>query len=476
MISPVWQGHIELLWRVDSMHTSSVHSLSLVENGGRFDASFHLSEGIAVKRYISKSPYSITTIGDVSSSIFYGNRAKRVYVTKEENGIPFLSSSDILQSDISSVKLASKKYTTSKEQLKLDKGWILISRSGTIGNTAWTNSIHAQKLASEHVIRVVPNNELQGGFVYAYLTTKYGYSLLTQGTFGAVIQHIEPDFVASIPIPVFPESFRKQVNELIIESACLREKANDALLSAKRVLNEFLSIDFTKQAFKTAIVSSKDILSSLQERIDPPALINDGVGTMTSLISSKPYKRIGEIKATVHRPGIFKRCYVKEGIPYIKGSEIFLMNPFLRCEQLSRTKTPFVDEMALKEGQILITCAGSVGCIKMITKEYEDKRAIGSQDIIRLMSQDVLYTREYLFTYLQLPFVYEYIQSMKYGSVIERIEPFHVESIPVIEPSKEISQQITALIRQYMDYTYRAFNAEETAIKLVEHEIESWNS
>ena len=65
---------------------------------------------------------------------------------------------------------------------------------------------------------------------------------------------------------------------------------------------------------------------------------------------------------------------------------------------------------------------------------------------------------------------------MKYGSEIERIEPFHVESIPVIEPSKEISQQITTLIQQYMDYTYHAFNAEETAINLVEHEIESWNS
>ncbi len=111
----------------------------------------------------------------------------------------------------------------------------------------------------------------------------------------------------------------------------------------------------------------------------------------------------------------------------------------------------------------------------MITKEYDDKEAIGSQDIIRIEGNDSLYTKEYLFTYLSLPFVYDYIQSMKYGSVIERIEPFHVESIPVIEPTEELSKKITNLIQSYMDCTYKAFKAEEEAISMVEAEIEKWN-
>ena len=115
------------------------------------------------------------------------------------------------------------------------------------------------------------------------------------------------------------------------------------------------------------------------------------------------------------------------------------------------------------------------GNIKIITKEYEDKKAIGSQDIIRLVSTDKLYTREYLFTYLQMPFVFDYIQSMKYGSVIERIEPFHVESIPVVTPTEEISVEISTSIKRYMDCTYQAFNAEEKAITMIEEEIAKWN-
>lgn len=132
--------------------------------------------------------------------------------------------------------------------------------------------------------------------------------------------------------------------------------------------------------------------------------------------------------------------------------------------------------MKLREGQLLITCAGSVGQVKYITKEYEDKGAIGSQDIIRIESNDALFTAEYLFAYLQLPLANDYMQSMKYGSVIERIEPFHVESIPVVKPTQELSDEITALIKQYKDCTYRAFCAEEKAILIVEQEIESWTS
>ena len=131
------------------------------QKGARFDASFHMSEGLVVRRMIAKSPYGLLNISDVSSEVFYGIRAKRVYVSSPIHGIPFLSSSDILKSDVNNVKLASKSLTLGVEQMSLKKGWTLISRSGTIGNCAFANAKHAQKLASEDVIRHKPNNMLR---------------------------------------------------------------------------------------------------------------------------------------------------------------------------------------------------------------------------------------------------------------------------------------------------------------------------
>lgn len=59
---------------------------------------------------------------------------------------------------------------------------------------------------------------------------------MTQGTFGAVIQHIEPAFVGSIAIPLFPDSFQQDVDDLIQEAARLREESADMLTKAELLL------------------------------------------------------------------------------------------------------------------------------------------------------------------------------------------------------------------------------------------------
>lgn len=443
----------------------------------RIDPSFHLSEAIVLRKELDRVPYEKVSIKDASEKVFLGNIFSRIFVKDAEHGVPYLAASDTVLADINTGRFLSKKQANSLNYLVLKKDWILITCSGTIGNVTYTNSTFENHIATHDLIRIIPNDErILKGYLYAFLSSKHGYNLLTQSRFGGVVKHINAAHVEDIELPNFPESFQQQVDNLIQESARLREDATIALNSAKEELSSYIKPKFNKVYFKTTSVKASDIWSSLQQRLDPPAIMNDGVISMQEVTSRFPYSTIANINAKVYRPGIFKRNYVQHGIPYIKGSEIFLTNPFRRCEMLSRTLTPFIDQMSLREGQILITCAGSVGDIKLITKEYEDKQSIGSQDIIRLESNDDLYTKEYLFTYLQLPFVYDYIQSMKYGSVIERIEPFHVESIPVVAPTKEISKQITELIQRYMESTYKAFIAEEKAIMMVEQEIEKWNN
>ena len=455
------------------MKTARVNIHAVRSINFRTDASYHLSEGQNVQRCIAASPYPLTTIKEVSEDIFIGNRAKRVYVKDSNHGIPFLSSSDILKADLDNVKFASKKYTPEIERMSLKKGWTLISRSGTIGNCAFANAKHAQKLASEHVIRLVPNNILRGGLVYAYLASKYGHSLLTQGTFGAVIQHIEPAFVGSIAIPFFPDSFQREVDNLVQEAARLREEATCALEKAKDKVSKCCNNEFDNlECSQTNIVSVSSIVKSFKTRLDPPVYINKGVAWSKR---QKHAKRLGDLNIKIWYPGIFKRAYVKNGLPYIKGSSVFNVNPFKSCDHLSKARTPQLEELWLKEGMLLISCAGACGLVKMITKEYEDKGAIGSPDIIRLISNDELCTTEYLYVYLQLQHVYDFMQSLKYGSVIERFDIGNVKNIPIVIPSKELSEEITAIVRQYMDCTYRAFNAEEKAIRMVEQEIEKWN-
>lgn len=437
----------------------------------RIDGKFHLSDGLQVRKLIKNAPYKVKSIFDVTSNIYCPGIFQRHYTS---SGTPFLGGADIQKQSYDSGKYLKESTTPNHEILAIKKGWTLVTCGGTVGETAFANRELAKCWVSQHVMRLIPDG-IKPGMLYSYLATNEGKMLLTTNTYGSVIPTLNSNSIGELPIPEFPESFQQEVDDLIQESARLREEATRLLETAKKLLSDYINNDFASTSgCVTATRNIQDIRNSLQCRLDPPALMNNSVLMFEYL---KDYcVELGSCNVNIYRPGIFKRCYVKEGLPYIKGSEIFSVNPFMRCDHLSRSKTPFVDLMKLREGQLLITCAGSVGQVKYITKEYEDKGAIGSQDIIRIESNDALFTAEYLFAYLQLPLANDYMQSMKYGSVIERIEPFHVESIPVVKPTQELSNEITALIKQYKECTYRAFCAEEKAILIVEQEIESWTT
>ncbi len=458
------------------MKTSTVNKNDIFGASLRFDPSFHLSEGVKVRSQLHKSPYGLSIVGDSASDVFYGNIFSRVFVKKPDHGVPYLAASETVLSDINTGRYLSKKQANQLSYLMLKKDWILVTCSGTLGNVTYTNKIFENHIATHDLIRIIPNDrKVNKGTLYAFLSGKYGYYQITQSQFGGVVKHINESHMRSIIVPNFPTTFQKEVDDLIQQSAKLREQAAAKLDEAKELVNVFCNHTFKKtDGFKYQATNASKINSSYNTRIDAPYFINDGVEW--TLSSPKKTVRLGDLDITSWYPGIFKRIYVQNGYPYIKGSSLFETNPFRRCDQLSKSRTPMLDQLGLKEGMLMMSCAGICGQVKMITKEYEEKGAIGSPDIIRLISNDSLITTEYLFVYFQLPAVYDFLQSLKYGSVIERFDIGNIENTPIVEPSKELSAKTTELVKQYMDCTYRAFCAEEKAITMVEQEIEKWQS
>lgn len=451
------------------MKTARVNIHAVRSINFRTDASYHLSEGQNVQRCIAASPYPLTTIKEVSEDIFIGNRAKRVYVKDSNHGIPFLSSSDILKADLDNVKLASKKYTPEIERMSLKKGWTLISRSGTIGNCAFANAKHAQKLASEHVIRLVPNNILRGGLVYAYLASKYGHSLLTQGTFGAVIQHIEPAFVGSIAIPLFPDSFQQEVDNLVQEAARLREEASDALEYAIDFFNTLFPVPFKDNCLGK--VSSKEIMTSINKRFEASFHISEGKDIDKYIKEHYEWKSLGEVCSNISRPDIFKRYYVKNGITFLGGADIFLATPDSE-KRLSKTKTGNISQLAIKEGTILLPRSGTIGNVAWAHAGHAQKLA--SEHVIRLLPNDML-RAGYVYAFLASKYGKLLIQRYIFGSVIQHVEPPHLKLIPVPIIDQKTMDDIHDKIMIYSSAMGKAIEFEQKAIHMVEQEIEKWN-
>jgi len=76
---------------------------------------------------------------------------------------------------------------------------------------------------SEDVLRVVPDVScIPPGYLYAFLSSRFGVSLVVSGTYGAIIQHIEPEHISGLPVPRFANDFERRISSLIEEAALQR--------------------------------------------------------------------------------------------------------------------------------------------------------------------------------------------------------------------------------------------------------------
>lgn len=467
--------------KVSTINIKNVRSARL-----RTDASYHLSEGQIVQNDIVSSPYPLMQIKDVSNDIFIGNRAKRIYVSSIEHGIPFLSSSDILKGDLEHVKLASKKYTPEIDRMLLQKGWTLISRSGTIGNCAFANAKHAQKLASEHVIRLVPNNILRGGLVYAYLASKYGHSLLTLGTFGAVIQHIEPDFVGSLPIPHFPETFQEEVDDLMQEASRLREEATDELNEAEKILKEAAKLrDLTPEDYdyyglnnsgrkvSCFVRKRKDIDTTTINAFNHSERIRNTKASITC--PTVPLKEVllgGDTFSSNSCPSI--EVKPEHGVMFINQKDIF--DNIVKGKWISKRNISL--DKLVEYGEVIVACDGTLGenelfCRALFANE-DLQGALISTHFIRMKTNEKV-PSGYLYIWLNSDYGFRFIRNCQAGTKLCHPIPKMFLEIPVPVVEKETMEEIDKLVKDAYTKRYLANCNERKAISLVEQEIESWN-
>lgn len=467
--------------KVSTINIKNVRSARL-----RTDASYHLSEGQIVQNDIVSSPYPLMQIKDVSNDIFIGNRAKRIYVSSIEHGIPFLSSSDILKGDLEHVKLASKKYTPEIDRMLLQKGWTLISRSGTIGNCAFANAKHAQKLASEDVIRLVPNNILRGGLVYAYLASKYGHSLLTQGTFGAVIQHIEPDFVGSLPIPHFPETFQEEVDDLMQEASRLREEATDELNEAEKILKEAAKLrDLTPEDYdyyglnnsgrkvSCFVRKRKDIDTTTINAFNHSERIRNTKASITC--PTVPLKEVllgGDTFSSNSCPSI--EVKPEHGVMFINQKDIF--DNIVKGKWISKRNISL--DKLVEYGEVIVACDGTLGenelfCRALFANE-DLQGALISTHFIRMKTNEKV-PSGYLYIWLNSDYGFRFIRNCQAGTKLCHPIPKMFLEIPVPVVEKETMEEIDKLVKDAYTKRYLANCNERKAISLVEQEIESWN-
>ncbi len=159
-----------------------------------------------------KDGWAVTTLGQIEKDIkiFKGPRLKSenlVVETLGKNVEPYYTPSAVLQERGQSAKLFDLSYANSTQiktinAVRVYRGDIVISRSGTIGRVSFITQRLHNAIVSDDLIRIRINNEDIRHYVYSFLQTSAALHQMIRNEYGAVQQHLEPNHIRDILIPV----------------------------------------------------------------------------------------------------------------------------------------------------------------------------------------------------------------------------------------------------------------------------------
>ncbi len=260
---------------------------------------------------------------------------------------------------------------------------------------------------SDDLIRIVPKDENNVGYLYAYLNTWIGQAFLIKDQYGSTVKHIEPHHVANILIPRIPE-LEEEINQKILEAHRLREEAQELLLKAEGMLYSELGLPEIDEddveylgGEEGKIVKSFEIKASeLNLRLD--ASYHEPIVRMVKSNLSHvkfPLLKLSFLAKNIFIPPRFKRPYTQnkgDSIPFLSGSHLIETKP-LDVKYLWKNFKR-INLYKIYSNWILISARGTVGRPYLVTEETNGFTA--SDNIIRCIPDESKILPSYLYAFL----------------------------------------------------------------------------
>lgn len=204
--------------------------------------SYHVPVVKAIVKHLKEHAGELTTIGDerVSKAVILPGRFKRVYV-EEGYGRVFIGGKQLGELDPTNKKYLSLAQHSSRieKQLALHENMTVITCSGTIGKVALVGKHWENWAANQHIIRVVPASKEIAGYISVFLSSEYGYHLITRYTYGSVVDEIDDNHVRDIAFPLLKDKVKQaQINALALEANDKRYQAYCLEQEALTIMNK----------------------------------------------------------------------------------------------------------------------------------------------------------------------------------------------------------------------------------------------
>lgn len=457
-------------WPWHSVQSASVKASDVWSGQRRLEAESFLAEGYAIRCALESKRDQWCRLGELLAASA-PPRIKQILVSPQ-HGIPYLNTSQVFDPVPKPRKWLAASRTTSYEQRLVSQGTILVMASATVGRTVVATRHHENSVISHHFMRVVPKREGDAGWLYAFLRSRPGQSMMRSSQYASIIRHIEPAHLMGIPIPRANDEAKKEFNRVFERIIYLRNRSTELAEQAFDIFESALlppqphgqdwafqvrarQLESRRRRFEAAFYTpaANQILSRF-ERFEPLSDITHGVWW------GKRFKRIPS----------------PSGKPYLSADNLFTINPYTidRIVVADRIGT---DQLLIEPGWIVMACSGQTyglnGSARILTEHHRD--FLLSHDLIRIVPNLDKVRAGYLLTALTHPKVGRpLVVREAYGSSIPHIEPSDLATFPVVRLSPATEDSIADLAEEAAVTLAKAEALERDIIEVATELVENF--
>ena len=449
----------------------------LAEADCRLDASFHSDDAVSARRTIEDSGFEVKLLGDslVTAQLFWPSRFKRIYTNDPDEGYPFLQASKTLMFRPPMEKWLARPYAPTPVDYFVRHGWILITRSGTVGRCVWVSRRLSQFFLSEDLIRVA--SVVPSGYLYTFLNTWMGQVLMTREQYGGTISHLEPSHLEGLPVPLLPDDVQRAIHDQITKAYALRDRANNLLDRADVMLHKRLGLtpfNESRIANVGSIIKPKAFAvraSYFGGRLDASYHLPIAEAAVEQMRSGR--YRLVQLGDMVERAFVaprFARIYVDReyGTPLFQSSHVPLMRPH-GLKYISVTATRNIENWIVHPGWVFVTCSGTIGRVAVSTSRQDGWAA--SQHILRIVPERDKSHPGFIAAFLTAPYGYHQVTAKTYGAVVDELTAEDVERVLVPDTPYNVQQEIGELVVCAFEMRDEASELEDQAVAELERHI-----
>lgn len=447
------------------------------KEGSRLDVGPYISRVVEAKFILEDLPTKKEELKDVTKNIINPGRFSRTWVTSRKYGTPFLSGRNVVEPDLSHCRLISDKIIQDNPELLIENDWTLITRSGTIGRMAYVRSDMDNIGCTEHAMRVIPDEQkILPGYVYAFLSSRFGVPLVLSGTYGSVIQSIEPEHIESLPVPRLDKSVEEEIHTLIQNSADLLTNYQSSLESATNKFFESLGLrDTSVSKWHRAGPDTAFSVDNLDSTSFRPLNYNPRSEEIKERIKSVDFKYLGECTVSEIDTGDrFTRVDASPEFGYklIGQRDLFRLDPEGRW--VAKWSVP--DDVIVDPGTILVPARGTLGESELYCRCQfiwgEWSSYAYSENMLRIYPDNEVMPSGCLYAFLRSESGFRMLRSVSIGSKLQHHNPDLLNKIPVPKPPADKQKNIHKQVIEAYHKRHKAVQLEKRAIKKVESNIQ----